>query len=248
MMLWWGIVPEMAWQAALVAGLVWIILRAGSRWPAPLRHGLLLVALVKFIVPPLVTSPFSLQAVAGLGPSAQTVAAPGAGETAIVPPWWVTTAPAVHAIGTALVIAAMTAGHARLVRLRRRSRLVCDGRLASRRDAVVDRLGMTRRPVLLLSDEVESPIACGLRRPAIVLPASLAASLSTEELDAVIAHEAGHHRRHDVQVAALRALVCALWWWHPLAWITARAIRHAQEDACDDLVVSTGIVSADRYC
>lgn len=237
MTLWWQLVPAIAWQAALLAAVVWMVVRAGRRWPAPFRQGLLLLALVKFLIPPFVTSPFSVSALVASPPQQTAVHRAAAPEGPVVPPWWLTTAPLAHAAGTLLLVAAIAAGQVRLVRVRRRSRLVSGGPLAAQCGAIADRIGLRRRPIVLLSHEVDSPMACGLRRPAVLLPAALPAALSTEELAAVLAHEVGHHRRRDVHLAALRAVVCALWWWHPLAWMLARALRNVQEDGCDDLVL-----------
>lgn len=49
-----------AWQAALVGIVLLLIVRLGHRWPAPLRYGLLLLALLKFAMPPILPAPTGL--------------------------------------------------------------------------------------------------------------------------------------------------------------------------------------------
>jgi beta-lactamase regulating signal transducer with metallopeptidase domain len=62
------------WQASIVAAVVLLAVRIGRHWPAPLRAALLLVALLKFIIPPTLPSPVSLfSADRGLIPRASTV-------------------------------------------------------------------------------------------------------------------------------------------------------------------------------
>ncbi len=55
--IWWRWVVEASWQSAVVALVLILIVALGCRWPSPLRYALLLLALIKFIVPPLWTAP-----------------------------------------------------------------------------------------------------------------------------------------------------------------------------------------------
>jgi len=50
-------IGHVAWQAAIVAVFLLLIVRLGNRWPAPVRHGLLLLALLKFVIPPVTNLP-----------------------------------------------------------------------------------------------------------------------------------------------------------------------------------------------
>ncbi len=71
----WGrFVIHGAWQAAVVAVVALALVRLGRRWPAPIRYGLLLVALAKFALPPVLSSPTSL--FSHWGPTAVTVEEP----------------------------------------------------------------------------------------------------------------------------------------------------------------------------
>ncbi|MGH7138751.1 MAG: M56 family metallopeptidase, partial [Pirellulales bacterium] len=54
---WWSFVVHASWQAAAVGLGVLIVLRFGRRWPAPLRYGLVLIALIKFASPPMIGAP-----------------------------------------------------------------------------------------------------------------------------------------------------------------------------------------------
>ena len=60
---WWPYVLHATWQSAVVAAvalLLIVLLRQGPSIPATVRYGLLLVVLVKFIIPPTLTTSFGL--------------------------------------------------------------------------------------------------------------------------------------------------------------------------------------------
>ncbi len=62
---WLAYVFHAAWQSTLVAVVILTFLAAGRRWPSPVRYGLLLVALLKFAMPPLLSIPTGLFTIAG---------------------------------------------------------------------------------------------------------------------------------------------------------------------------------------
>jgi beta-lactamase regulating signal transducer with metallopeptidase domain/HEAT repeat protein len=109
---------------------------------------------------------------------------------------------------------------------------------------VSDRLGLEQAPRLLRSAEAKMPFACGMLRPTIVLPAECE-GWTTERRQAVLLHELAHVRRHDLVGHTLARLVCAAYWFHPLAWTAAKQLRSESERACDDLALSCGTRATD---
>ena len=102
------------------------------------------------------------------------------------------------------------------------------------------RLSGLGAPVRLLwSDRLEVPIAWGLGRPAVVLPAS-ADAWDEDRREAVLLHEMAHLRRRDAWTQALAQLAVALHWANPLAWLAYRRFLAAREQACDDAVLRGG--------
>jgi bla regulator protein BlaR1 len=85
---------------------------------------------------------------------------------------------------------------------------------------------------------VEGPLALGLLRPLIVIPADFSRRYSPAERRLAMAHERAHHRRGDLwwNVAAL--MVLAANWFNPIAWFAFRAFRTDQELACDAAVAA----------
>ncbi len=97
----------------------------------------------------------------------------------------------------------------------------------------------TRRPLpLLLSAERIEPGIFGVLRPVLVWPAHLSARLDDEHVEAILAHELAHVRRHDNLTAVLHMLVEAAFWFHPLVWWMERQIVKEREQACDEAVVA----------
>ena len=87
------------------------------------------------------------------------------------------------------------------------------------------------------SDRVAAPVTLGIARPAIVLPGDWR-QWDGAKLDAVLAHERSHIRRHDPAVQLLSAIHRALLWHSPLSWFLHRRIVRVAEEASDDAAVA----------
>ena len=95
------------------------------------------------------------------------------------------------------------------------------------------------RPVRLLeSSLVDVPTVIGWIRPVVLLPASALSGLTPYQLEAILAHELAHVRRHDYFVNLLQTLVETLLFFHPAVWWLSHRIRTERENCCDDLAVS----------
>ena len=94
------------------------------------------------------------------------------------------------------------------------------------------------RPVgVLISRLVDSPSVAGWLRPVILLPAASLLSLNANQLEAVLAHELAHIRRHDYLVNVLQTLAETLFFYQPAVWWVSSRIRSERELCCDDSVV-----------
>jgi beta-lactamase regulating signal transducer with metallopeptidase domain len=88
-------------------------------------------------------------------------------------------------------------------------------------------------PALRICQEVNSPHLIGLWRPCILLPATL--DRPSRE---VLLHELSHVRRRDLWWLLLARVAAAVWFFHPLAWITLRRLERSSENVSDDFVLS----------
>jgi beta-lactamase regulating signal transducer with metallopeptidase domain/type II secretory pathway component GspD/PulD (secretin) len=106
---------------------------------------------------------------------------------------------------------------------------------------------VSRNVELRVTTRTISPAVCGVFRPVILLPQSLVARLTSEQLRAVLLHELIHLRRGDVWVNCLQALLQIGYWWHPLLWLANARIRRVREEAVDDAVMLALAEDADVY-
>jgi beta-lactamase regulating signal transducer with metallopeptidase domain len=75
--------------------------------------------------------------------------------------------------------------------------------------------------------------------PAILLPRE-SAHWPASQLKAAIRHEQAHIERRDLWANFASNIVCAVYWFHPVAWMLQSRLRSEQEAACDDAVVNGG--------
>jgi len=86
------------------------------------------------------------------------------------------------------------------------------------------------------SARVDSPLAVGILRPVILLPADWRA-WDAVQLEAVLAHERAHIRRRDPAVQWLSSLHRALLWHSPLSWFLHHLLVRVAEEASDDAAI-----------
>ena len=151
---------------------------------------------------------------------------------------------AVWAMGAVTVLASLVLGAVALARLSRFARPVSDPEWLDLASDCARALGLERRFDLWSSDRIPMPCAWGLVRARVMIP-SCANAWSYERRRAVLLHELGHVVRRDCLVQTLAQVACALYWFHPLAWLSARQLRVERERACDDLVLAAEVGAAD---
>jgi beta-lactamase regulating signal transducer with metallopeptidase domain len=105
-------------------------------------------------------------------------------------------------------------------------------------DRLKERMGVGQAVTLLESAGVEVPMVVGWLRPAILVPVATLSGLAAPELDAILAHELAHIRRHDYLVNVLQCIVETLVFYHPATWWITRVIRREREHCCDDMAVA----------
>ncbi|HZI80617.1 MAG TPA: M56 family metallopeptidase, partial [Vicinamibacterales bacterium] len=123
-------------------------------------------------------------------------------------------------------------------RMRRAAKTPVASCVSDRVQALAARLRLSRAVRVTQSAAVQVPAVIGWLRPVILLPASALAGLSAPQLDAIIAHELAHVRRHDFAVNLLQTAAEILLFYHPACWWLSRRIRAERELCCDDIAVS----------
>ena len=224
---------EIAWKGTVILAASFSASALLCRASAAARHFLWTAVFAALLVLPLAMSvapPWTVQSPLGVAPPAAAVS-----QTTLTvrpdpvqpsrSPWiflW--------GLGCSLAATRFLLGAARTYWIVRRARP------APYAQAIAAELGSA---AILESADAPVPLACGLLRPAVVLPAG-AAAWPAARLRTVLLHELAHIRRWDLGAQALGQAACCLYWFHPLAWLAARRLRQEREQACDDAVLASG--------
>ena len=105
-------------------------------------------------------------------------------------------------------------------------------------DRLIERMHVSQNVRLLATDRVDSPSVIGWLRPVILAPVGLLCGLAPEQVEALLAHELAHVRRHDYLVNILQGIAESLLFYHPAVWWISSQIRVEREHCCDDLAVA----------
>jgi HEAT repeat protein/beta-lactamase regulating signal transducer with metallopeptidase domain len=167
-------------------------------------------------------------------PNARTAAASARANIS-----WSAVLLAVWLLGAVLVLGRLVAGIVAVHWMSRRIERVADAPWLTQARALAARLGVSPRIVFLRSGRAAMPMAWGIFRPAVLMPADSDA-WPADRLRIVLLHELAHVRRRDCLTHMLAQVACAFHWFNPLAWIAARRARTERERACDDLVLAAG--------
>ena len=106
---------------------------------------------------------------------------------------------------------------------------------------LIDKLqvALSTRTVVQIRESVQiaTPMIIGVLKPILLVPIGLATHLSVRELEAVLAHELAHVKRHDYAVNLLQSVTEMLYFFHPALWWLSARVREEREHCCDDLAV-----------
>ncbi|MCA9039055.1 MAG: M48 family metalloprotease [Planctomycetaceae bacterium] len=93
-------------------------------------------------------------------------------------------------------------------------------------------------------EQISEPAASGCRCWSILLPVGIEDELTSEELEAVLAHELAHLVRNDVGWLWFGRTLCWLFPFQPLNFLAQREWQRAAESLCDAWALTKGI---DRF-
>ncbi|WP_019832496.1 M56 family metallopeptidase [Sphingomonas sp. PR090111-T3T-6A] len=99
---------------------------------------------------------------------------------------------------------------------------------------------------ILITEQVDGPVAAGVFKRRIFLPADFMQRYGPAERRLALLHEGAHHDRNDILANLVALFVLALHWWNPLAHKAYRLFRADQELACDATVLA-GVSAAERH-
>jgi len=249
----WALI-HFLWQGCLVWGLTALSLRLARNSSAQVRYLLGILGLALCLALPVVTflklRPLTLEraSVQILPPSeakSQTAApvAPRILVRALAQgletstnshlPWVIR----VWFLGSLLLALRLGGGWIGLQRLQRKAHAV-SGPWQQRLERMSRALGLWRTPRFLVSNHIHSPMVVGWVRPLLLMPAGLLSGLDPTALEALMAHELAHIRRHDYFVNFTQCVVEILLFYHPAVWWISARVRTERELCCDDVAVA----------
>lgn len=98
-------------------------------------------------------------------------------------------------------------------------------------------LGLRQTVTVWQSTLVKVPVVVGYFKPVILLPASIVSGLPMSQIEAILAHELAHVRRHDYLINIMQTLIETIFFYHPAIWWVSDCIRTERENCCDDVAV-----------
>ena len=141
-------------------------------------------------------------------------------------------------LGVVLLSLRPAAGFLLIERMRIKKGAPVTGALRERCLELQRRLGLGRVMQYCESLQLQAPAVVGWFRPVVFLPVSALTGLSTQQLEAVIAHELAHVKRLDPFVNLFQIAAETLLFYHPAVWWLSKRIRAERENCCDDVAIS----------
>ncbi len=247
---------HVVWQGAAIALVTAGALRLLGQRSANTRYVVACLSLAMMLAAPVVTAAMLARPTATVSPvmeragsgAASAVAAPVAVDGSDIAGLAIRTVRSRIDAWLPLVVIAWLAGVTGLLgRMAgglwrvRRLHLAAIAAPASSWQAVCTRLasnlGLGATPHVAELRNVETPTVVGWMRPVILLPIAAIANLTPSQVEAILAHELVHIRRHDFAVNVAQTVAETLLFYHPSVWWLSGRIRVEREHCCDDAAV-----------
>ncbi len=255
----WTLV-HFCWQAAAIALVYWltdaVLSKARSQTRYVLALGTMLLMLVSalatfayeetrvdsglssspgaFSSPAMVAIGSDISSLAGLKPAGATPQPAPLYLSRFLP--WLDVA---WLLGVACLSTRTIGGWRLIQRLRRSALLEAPEAVYANFVRLCERLGITQQVSLYISQHIQGPLAIGVVRSLVILPASALMALSPAQLEAVLAHELAHVRRADYLWNLIQTMVETLLFFHPAVWWLGSRLRQQRELCCDDVAVQS---------
>jgi len=139
--------------------------------------------------------------------------------------------------GVLLLSLRATGGWMRAQRLKRRV-LPASSEVQNMMTRLKQRLRIAAPVRFYASALVQVPTVIGWIRPYLLLPVTTLTGLSELQLEAILAHELAHIRRHDYLMNLLQTAIETVLFYHPAVWWVGKQMRIEREHCCDDIAVA----------
>jgi uncharacterized protein (TIGR03435 family) len=260
----WTLV-HFVWQGAAVATAAFVLLTLLRDRAPQTRYAVACIALVAMVAAPLVSVAVLSRAVAadqsqaaastpaaaaldrgdpvpaGLSNLLNLSMARGLSSSELVsagPRAWLPLVVALWIVGVGVLFLRLLGGWWNIHRLHRVSRRSASSVWKGAAERIAASLGLSRPVHVVDSPHVDTPTVIGWVTPVILLPVAALAGLSPSQVEAILAHELAHIRRHDFLVNLLQTFAETLLFYHPAVWWLSTRIRTEREHCCDAVALS----------
>lgn len=118
-------------------------------------------------------------------------------------------------------------------RHRNRAIVIEDPAMLARFEKLCALQNITRNILFAATTTLKSPGVIGIVKPTILIPTSMLTGFTTSDLEAIVAHELAHIRRHDYLFNLLQMVMESLFFFNPAVWWISHRIRMEREACCD---------------
>jgi predicted nucleic acid-binding Zn-ribbon protein/Zn-dependent protease with chaperone function len=142
---------------------------------------------------------------------------------------------ALWSLGAGLLALRMALGMMWVGRIGRSRTSASHPRWQRRLDRLAEKMDIVCSVRLRVTSDLASPVVAGCLKPVVLVPAALIANMPLDLLEALLAHELAHIRRHDYLVNLIQSAIESLLFYHPVVWWLSKQIRIEREQIADDL-------------
>jgi uncharacterized protein (TIGR03435 family) len=246
------------WQGTVAGMAAMVLLQMMRRRSPRARYAATCAALAVMLISPMITAltlsrstvvsihaaaptamhSFGAPVRAGLDTSqADIPVAPAARISAANTPW-LTIVVAVWIAGVTVLMMRVAGAWWSVQRLSRTAFDSPPSRFIAEAERLSLRLGLRRALRVVDSIDIDTPTVVGWLKPVVLLPVAAMANLTPAQVEAVLAHELAHVRRHDVLVNLLQVVAETALFYHPAVWWVSSQIRAEREHCCDEIATS----------
>lgn len=219
------------WQGFVIAALLELVLTGLREGSSAARYVVRCVALAAMALAPIVTFALVYPTAAPIDPALASALEPGAGASwpfLVVSGW---------SLGASCLSVRLVRDYLRVRGLQRSPGDPLPIEWQGRFDRLAEALGVRAVARVVDSAVLATPTVIGWFKPVVLMPARVLTGLTPAQIDALIAHELAHVRRHDFAVNLVQSAIEVLLFYHPAVWFVSRGIRNEREFCCDDVAL-----------
>ena len=234
------------WHGALIAALLGLLLRLCRDFPARLRYGLTVAAMLLWFAAAVLTysylagHPGTQQPAGMMAEAARTTSLSLGGliENRFDPAAAVPIFTLFWLAGLVFMSMRTLAGLFVVHSLKHRAIYPLPREWQQRIGAWLKEWQVNRLMPVYLSARVHSPAVVGFFRQSLLLPLSFLTSLPPEQVQAILAHEVAHLLRRDALVNLFQTMMEMLFFYNPAIWWISARMREEREFCCDDYAIA----------